>query len=107
MQALIRETISGRKNSAPQNLYETGQLYAVGALKVTCVGLQCVGFNNALYRAVLDHADKFVQGSGGITSGGSGWNTQARSTSVTVAAAAAGGKKSLAVGGGRDGKENP
>ena len=57
----MKETLSGRKNSSPQNTYETSQLYAVGALKVACVGLQCVGFNQTVYKSVLDHAAKFGQ----------------------------------------------
>ena len=57
----MKETLSGRKNSSPQNTYETSQLYAVGALKVACVGLQCVGFNQTVYKSVLDHAVKFGQ----------------------------------------------
>ncbi|TEB31480.1 hypothetical protein FA13DRAFT_370265 [Coprinellus micaceus] len=43
--ALIKETLAGRKNTTPQNNYETGQLYTAGALKIACVALQCVGFN--------------------------------------------------------------
>ena len=57
----MKETLSGRKNSSPQNTYETSQLYAAGALKVACVGLQCVGFNQTVYKSVLDHAAKFGQ----------------------------------------------
>jgi hypothetical protein len=57
----VKETLSGRKNSSPQNTYETSQLYAAGALKVGCVGLQCVGFNQTVYKSVLDHAAKFGQ----------------------------------------------
>ncbi|KAG1736902.1 uncharacterized protein EDB91DRAFT_496440 [Suillus paluster] len=55
-QTLIKETLSGRKNVSPQNVYETGQLYAVGALRVACIGLQCVGFSSVMYRAVLEQA---------------------------------------------------
>ncbi|KAG1868909.1 hypothetical protein C8R48DRAFT_632221, partial [Suillus tomentosus] len=55
-QTLIKETLAGRKNLSPQNLYETGQLYAAGALRVACIGLQCVGFSSAMYRAVLEQA---------------------------------------------------
>ncbi|OAX36736.1 hypothetical protein K503DRAFT_857807 [Rhizopogon vinicolor AM-OR11-026] len=55
-QALIRETLAGRKNVSPQNLYETGQLYIAGALRVACIGLQCVGFSTEMYRAVLEQA---------------------------------------------------
>lgn len=57
----MKETLSGRKNSSPQNTYETSQLYAVGALKVACVGLQCVGFNQTVYKSILEHAAKFGQ----------------------------------------------
>jgi len=60
-QSLIKETLTGRKNTSPQNVYETGQLYAAGALKVACIGLQCVGFNNALYRMLMEHAAKCTQ----------------------------------------------
>ena len=48
----------GRKNVSPQNLYETGQLYSAGALKVACVGLQCVGYNIALNRTIMEQAAK-------------------------------------------------
>lgn len=60
-QAIVKETISSRKNTSPQNVYEISQLYAAGALKVACVGLQCVGFNNAMYKALLDQAGTFSQ----------------------------------------------
>ncbi|PPQ91789.1 hypothetical protein CVT25_000434 [Psilocybe cyanescens] len=59
--AIIKETISGRKNSSPQNTYETSQLYAAGALKVACVGLQCVGFNQEVYKSIIDHSIKFSE----------------------------------------------
>lgn len=55
-QALIKETLAARKNTSPQNFYETSQLYSAGALKVACIGLQCIGFNNTLYRGLLEHA---------------------------------------------------
>jgi hypothetical protein len=55
-QAIVKETIAGRRNTSPQNIYEVSQLYAAGALKVACVGLQCVGFNNMMYKALLDQA---------------------------------------------------
>ncbi|KAI6111229.1 hypothetical protein F5141DRAFT_1063552 [Pisolithus sp. B1] len=58
-QALVKETLAGRKNVSPQNTYETGQLYAVGALRTSCVGLQCIGFNNEVYHAVLEQS-RFV-----------------------------------------------
>ncbi|KAF7353891.1 hypothetical protein MVEN_01075000 [Mycena venus] len=57
-QALVKDTMAGRKNTSPQNVYETTQLYAAGALKVACIGLQCVGFNKAVYHAVLEQAAK-------------------------------------------------
>ncbi|TBU40047.1 hypothetical protein BD309DRAFT_1083015 [Dichomitus squalens] len=60
-QVLIKETLVGRKNTSPQNLYETGQLYSVGALKVACIGLQCIGFNSTLYRGLLEHAKLCMQ----------------------------------------------
>lgn len=59
-QAIVKDTISSRKNTSPQNVYEVTQLYAAGALKVACVGLQCVGFNNAMYKALLEQANKFA-----------------------------------------------
>ncbi|KAI6017441.1 hypothetical protein EDC04DRAFT_2902622 [Pisolithus marmoratus] len=58
-QALIKETLAGRKNVSPQNTYETGQLYAAGALRASCVGLQCIGFNNKVYHSVLEQS-RFV-----------------------------------------------
>jgi len=82
MQVILKETLAGRKNISAQNNYETNQLYAVGALKVACVGLQCVGFNEGLYRGLLDHAAACVQGTvkrrAGLGSGTS-WNVQANS----------------------------
>ncbi|KAJ6567090.1 hypothetical protein B0H19DRAFT_1352993 [Mycena capillaripes] len=57
-QAIVKDTIVGRKNTSPQNVYETSQLYAAGALKVACLGLQCVGFNKTMYRAILEQAAK-------------------------------------------------
>ncbi|KAG6840593.1 hypothetical protein C0991_005683 [Blastosporella zonata] len=60
-QMLVKETILARKNTSPQNVYETTQLYAAGALKVACVALQCVGFNNAMYAALLEQARVFTQ----------------------------------------------
>ncbi|KAI0044136.1 hypothetical protein FA95DRAFT_1597592 [Auriscalpium vulgare] len=55
-QAIVKDTIAGRKNSSPQTVYEMTQLYAAGALRVACIGLQCIGFNTALYHAALDQA---------------------------------------------------
>lgn len=71
-------------------MYETAQLYAAGALKVACIGLQCVGFNNSLYRTICAQSGKWASsaevsaGSGGMGLGsGSVWNS-------TVANGAAG-----------------
>ncbi|EED83673.1 predicted protein [Postia placenta Mad-698-R] len=60
-QALIKETLAGRRNTSAQNAYETGQLYAAGALKVGCIGLQCIGFNEGLYVMVMEQAGKCGQ----------------------------------------------
>ncbi|KAF5386687.1 hypothetical protein D9615_002059 [Tricholomella constricta] len=60
-QAIVKETIAGRKNTSPQNVYEISQLYAAGALRAACVGLQCVGFNNTMYKALLEQARLFAQ----------------------------------------------
>ncbi|KAJ3745136.1 hypothetical protein DFH05DRAFT_1396764, partial [Lentinula detonsa] len=57
-QAIVKETIEGRKNTSPQNTYEVNQLYAAGALKVAVIALQCVGFNHSMYRLLLEHASK-------------------------------------------------
>jgi hypothetical protein len=57
--AIVKETLAGRKNVSPQNIFETTQLYAAGALKVTCVGLRCVGFNQEVYKSVQEHFVKF------------------------------------------------
>ena len=59
-QALIKETLAARKNVSPQNYYETNQLYAAGALRVACVGLQCIGFSDAVYHGVLEQS-RYVQ----------------------------------------------
>ncbi|KAI0027713.1 hypothetical protein K488DRAFT_14588, partial [Vararia minispora EC-137] len=64
-QALIKDTITGRKNVSPQNIYEVTQLYVAGALRVACVGIQCIGFNEALYKAVIDHANFCTQAARG------------------------------------------
>jgi len=79
--AIVKETLFGRKNSSPQNTYETSQLYAAGALKVACVGLQCVGFNQTVYKSILEHAAKFGQ---------TKWKSLT-TASANVLAAAAGG----------------
>ncbi|KAI6095250.1 hypothetical protein EV401DRAFT_2047782, partial [Pisolithus croceorrhizus] len=43
-QALIKEPLAGGKSVSPQNMYETGQLYA------------CIGFNNEVYHAVWEQS---------------------------------------------------
>lgn len=94
MQVIIKETLTGRKNLSAQNNYETSQLYAAGALKVACVGLQCVGFNEGLYRGLLDHAATCVQGTVkrrvGLGSG-SAWNVQANSSPSPTSSPGLGG----------------
>lgn len=46
---------------SPQTVYETTQLYLAGALKIACVGLQCVGFNNLLYRTIIEQTTRCTQ----------------------------------------------
>ncbi|KAI6009573.1 hypothetical protein F5J12DRAFT_782077 [Pisolithus orientalis] len=46
--AVIKETFAGREDVPPQNTHETGQVYATGTLRVSCVGLQYIGFNDAV-----------------------------------------------------------
>ncbi|KDQ34118.1 hypothetical protein PLEOSDRAFT_1031682, partial [Pleurotus ostreatus PC15] len=58
--AIVKDTILARRNSSPQNIYEVTQLYTCGALKVACIGIQCVGFNLAVFHALLDHATKYA-----------------------------------------------
>lgn len=67
---LVKETISARKNVSPQNVYEVNQLYNAGALRIACVGLQCVGFNQEVYKSVLEHAGKFSQAKWNSINGG-------------------------------------
>ena len=59
--AIVKETLAGRKQICPQNTYETTQLYAAGALKVACVALICVGFNQEVYKSILEHSVKFSE----------------------------------------------
>ncbi|KAJ7061481.1 hypothetical protein C8F01DRAFT_1137539 [Mycena amicta] len=77
-QALVKETIAGRKNTSPQNMYETAQMYGAGALRVACIGLQCVGFNKAVYHAVLEQAARCVDAAsaGGGSGSGAKWSAQ-------------------------------
>lgn len=55
----MKETLAGRKNVTPQIIFETSQLYAVGALKVAVVGVQCIGFNRMLYSVALQQTQRF------------------------------------------------
>ncbi|PCH38536.1 hypothetical protein WOLCODRAFT_97291 [Wolfiporia cocos MD-104 SS10] len=87
-QALTKETLAGRKNTCPQNVYEVAQLYAAGALRVACIGLQCIGFNHVLYRTVMEHAARCAQmgkwrgsASGSGASHGSAWSANVHSLS--------------------------
>ncbi|KAJ7237730.1 hypothetical protein B0H12DRAFT_1138455 [Mycena haematopus] len=90
-QALVKETIAGRKNTSPQNIYETTQLYSAGALRVACIGLQCVGFNKAMYHAVLEQAVKCALATkfkatpppgAGLGAVGGAWNAAGEATAV-------------------------
>lgn len=58
---LVKETLINRKNTTPTVQYEVSQLYAAGALKIACVGLQCVGFNSSLYHTIMEQAAKCQQ----------------------------------------------
>ncbi|KAJ3506110.1 hypothetical protein NLJ89_g7053 [Agrocybe chaxingu] len=77
--AIVKETIAGRKNTSPQNIYETTQLYVAGGLKVACVALQCVGFNHEVYRSLLEYSIRF---------GESKWKSLATASANVLAAAA-------------------
>ncbi|KAF9265912.1 hypothetical protein L218DRAFT_1075448 [Marasmius fiardii PR-910] len=61
--SLCKETLAGRKSMSPQNVYEVAQLYGAGALKIACIGLQCVGFNGDMYRSILTLVDGSGQNS--------------------------------------------
>jgi len=94
MQVIVKETLAGRKNLSAQNSYETNQLYVAGALRVACIGLQCVGFNEGLYRGLLDHAAACVQGTVKRRAGlgtGSAWNVQANSSPSPTSSPGLGG----------------
>jgi hypothetical protein len=54
--AIVKETLAGRLHVSPANTYEVSQLYAVGALSVACIGLQCVGYDAWTASALLAHA---------------------------------------------------
>ena len=56
--AIIKQTLSTRKHVTPQTTYETTQLYAIGALKVACVGIKCVGFDRETYEGLQKHASR-------------------------------------------------
>ncbi len=90
-QAIIKETLAGRKNTSPQNIYEIGQLYAAGALKAACIGLQCIGFDEKLYHALLAQGNLCVKsgrwrGSSGILGTGAMWNVSANAGAINTAA---------------------
>ncbi|KAJ3993014.1 hypothetical protein F5050DRAFT_1810898 [Lentinula boryana] len=54
----VNVTTLGRKNTSPLNTYEVNELYAAGAFKVAVITLQCVGFNDSMYRLLLEQASK-------------------------------------------------
>ncbi len=95
-----------RKNTSPQNIYETNQLYLIGALKVACVALQWVGFDEELYKGVLERAEackrtgrwRGIGGSGQVGSGAGGaWAGVNVPTSVQVPTVGPGGGTTQAV----------
>ncbi|GLB35623.1 hypothetical protein LshimejAT787_0211880 [Lyophyllum shimeji] len=90
-QAIVKETIAARKNTSPQNVYEINQLYAAGALRVACVGLQCIGFNNAMYAALIEQAHAFAH---------SKWAGVTASTNVNANASGKGSPAPASVAGG-------
>jgi hypothetical protein len=55
--AIINDTLAERASVSPAVKYEVAQLYAVGALSVACVGLQCVGYDAQLSAALFAHAE--------------------------------------------------
>lgn len=81
--SIVKETLAGRRNTCPQNVYEISQLYAAGALKVGVVGLQCVGFNQVVYRTILDYSKRLTDcnwkamSSGQGLGVGEGWSLSA------------------------------
>ncbi|KAG5340440.1 hypothetical protein C0989_001583 [Termitomyces sp. Mn162] len=112
-QLIVKETIVARKNTSPQNIYEVSQLYAAGALKVACVALQCIGFNNAMYRALLEQARVFTQSKWAAATGkaspvptsvpglgsGSVWNVNANlAPGIPVQGGATGGQGDVVTG---------
>ncbi|KAK7690971.1 hypothetical protein QCA50_006074 [Cerrena zonata] len=103
-QSVIKDTLTHRKNTSPQNVYEASQLYAAGALKVACIGLQCIGFNNSLYKGLLEQAETCKKGgrwrlppTAGLGTAGGIWNTTANTTAKTVLGAATELAKGLVV----------
>ncbi|KAF8209311.1 hypothetical protein K438DRAFT_1711616 [Mycena galopus ATCC 62051] len=113
-QALVKDTIAARKNTSPQNIYETAQLYSAGALRVACIGLQCVGFNKAMYHAVLEQAVKCALAakynkatpppSAGIGAVGGAWNAGTVGERETGVEGAVSGITTMSIGSG--GSEN-
>ncbi|KAI6004920.1 hypothetical protein EDD15DRAFT_2191662 [Pisolithus albus] len=66
---IVMEKLADRENVSPQNTYKTGQVYSDGILRVSHVVLQCIGFNDEVYRAVFEQP-QFVHWlcSSGLTS---------------------------------------
>ncbi|KAJ4482885.1 hypothetical protein C8J55DRAFT_45767 [Lentinula edodes] len=82
-QAIVKETVEGRKNTSAQNIYEVTQLYAAGALKVAVIALQCVGFNQSMYHLLLEHASKCTPSAGNV---GTTPETRTNSSSISPSA---------------------
>ncbi|KAJ7442685.1 hypothetical protein FB451DRAFT_1414121 [Mycena latifolia] len=74
------------RGASLQNVYETTQLYAAGALCVACLGLQCVGFNKAMYGAVCGAGGEVCargQVDGHAAAASLGWKSRRKLSSMT------------------------
>ncbi|KAJ7835267.1 hypothetical protein B0H14DRAFT_3871178 [Mycena olivaceomarginata] len=82
------------------------QLYATGVLRVACVGLRCVGFNQGVYRGVLEQAAAawvaHSSGKGGLGMGGGAWNATVNGNGAAGegVGGVAGGIAGMTIGGG-------
>ncbi|KAJ7791118.1 hypothetical protein B0H14DRAFT_3500900 [Mycena olivaceomarginata] len=105
-QAFIKDTLTGRKNTSPQNIDQTAQLYAAGVLRVACVGLRCFGFNQGVYRGVLEQVAvarvAHSSGKGGLGMGGGAWNATVNGNGAAGegVGGVAGGIAGMTIGGG-------
>ncbi|KAJ7467910.1 hypothetical protein FB451DRAFT_1177575 [Mycena latifolia] len=79
--------VTQSRGTSLQNIYETTQLYAAGTLCVACLGLQCVGFNKAMYGAVCGAGGEVcargqVDGHAAATS--LGWKSRRKLSSMVL-----------------------